>query len=125
MSDELKPVNCGCGGEAEVHAMRHELTKAQYYINCEKCDTRTWFFDSESEAIETWNKAMGAKEQAVPNMTILKRKVDLQSILQAIKTDKIRVWLNYDGKICFQNTKTGNEISVEPYYDMEGNTNNE
>ena len=64
-------------------------------------------------------------EQAVPNMTILKRKVDLQSILQAIKTDKIRVWLNYDGKICFQNTKTGNEISVEPYYDMEGNTNNE
>ncbi len=64
-------------------------------------------------------------EEAVPNMTILKRKVDLQSILQAIKTDKIRVWLNYDGKICFQNTKTGNEISVEPYYDMEGNTNNE
>lgn len=64
-------------------------------------------------------------EQAVPNMTILKRKVDLQSILQAIKTDKISVWLNYDGKICFQNTETGNEISVEPYYDMEGNTNNE
>ena len=60
-SNNLKPVRCGCGGEGEVHIMGHELTKAQYYINCEKCDTRTWFYDTESEAIEAWNKAMGAE----------------------------------------------------------------
>lgn len=53
-------------------------------------------------------------------MTILHRKIDLLSILQAIKSDKIRVWMNFDGKICFRNTKTGNEISVYPYYDMNG-----
>lgn len=63
MSDELKPVRCGCGGEAEVHIMGHELTKTQYYINCEKCDTRTWLFDTEAEAVTVWNKAMGAKEE--------------------------------------------------------------
>ena len=66
-SNNLKPVNCGCGGEAEVHIMGHELTKAQYYINCEKCDTRTWFFDTEAEAIAVWNKAMG-KDINVPTV---------------------------------------------------------
>ena len=59
MTDELKPVRCGCGREAEVHVMGHEMSDAQYYIKCEKCDTRTWFFDSEAEAVKTWNKAMG------------------------------------------------------------------
>ena len=59
MTNELKPVNCGCGGEAEVHAMGHEMSKTQYYIKCKKCDTRTWFFDSETEAITVWNRAMG------------------------------------------------------------------
>ena len=66
-SNNLKPVRCGCGGEVEVHIMGHEMTKAQYYINCEKCDTRTWFYDTEAEAITAWNKAMGAKDINVPD----------------------------------------------------------
>lgn len=60
----MKLVNCGCGGEAFVHIMGHELTKTQYYINCEKCDTRTWFFDTEAEAVTVWNKAMGSTEKS-------------------------------------------------------------
>lgn len=55
-----EPVKCGCGGEAEIHAMGHEMNDVQYYVNCEKCDTRTWFFGSEEEAIDVWNNAMGA-----------------------------------------------------------------
>ena len=98
------------------------IDAVHYYIESGyKCDIFQELKDLPSAEPERTAKV----EEAVPNMTILKRKVDLLSILQAIKTDKIRVWLNYDGKICFQNTKTGNEISVEPYYDMEGNTNNE
>ena len=62
MTDKLTPVRCGCGGEAEVHIMGHELINAQYYINCEKCDTRTWFFDTEAEAVTAWNKAMGVSK---------------------------------------------------------------
>ena len=71
MSEELKPIRCGCGGEADVHIMGHEMTKAQYYINCERCDTRTWFYDTEAEAISAWNQAMGiTHERAVEYLQI-------------------------------------------------------
>ena len=63
------PVNCGCGGKAEVHIVGHELPKAQYYINCEKCDVRTWFYDTEAEAIEAWNMAMGERTAKVKRST--------------------------------------------------------
>lgn len=145
MNKELKPVRCGCGGEAHHDSAscwnpedEEWMPNFWHRVICKNCGIQTKAFYTEAEAITAWNRAMSVSteksstvertakvEEAVPNMTILKRKVDLLSILQAIKTDKIRVWLNYDGKICFQNTKTGNEISVDPYYDMEGNTNNE
>lgn len=140
MSEELKPCPF-CGGRAIMKIQKHIPNGYDYTPTCQdpSCAGRlTKKWTNEAVAIEAWNKRKSGSaeksstvertakvEEAVPNMTILKRKVDLQSILQAIKTDKIRVWLNYDGKICFRNTKTGNEISVEPYYDMEGNTNNE
>ena len=119
--DELKPVPCGCGGEAIIYINGARQAK----IYCEKCGIESNVFATKYKAIEAWNRAMGAEKMPTANMTILHRKIDLLSILQAIKSDKIRVWMSYDGKIRFRNTKTGNEISVEPYYDMEGNTNNE
>lgn len=75
MTDELTPVRCGCGGEAEVHIMGHELTKAQYYINCEKCDTRTWFFDTEAEGQEVRIERRGFRFEPVAGME--KEKDDL------------------------------------------------
>ena len=51
------------------------------------------------------------KEQSVAN---------LKSIQNAIKSGKIRVWINFDGLICFQNTKTKKEITINPYCDMNG-----
>ena len=65
------PVKCRCGGEPEVHIMGHEMCDAQYYVCCENYDTRTWLFDSEEEAIEAWNKAMGVKGIKVPNKEIV------------------------------------------------------
>ena len=52
MTDELKPVPCGCGGEAKVRGINH------FWVDCKKCHTSTTVFDSESEAVEAWNKAM-------------------------------------------------------------------
>lgn len=57
MTDELKPVRCGCGGEAES-----ALSFAyEYYVMCHKCGTRSDYFLKEVEAIEAWNKAMGER----------------------------------------------------------------
>ena len=72
MTDELKPVPCGCGGEARVLPYR-PLTaglrdlRVYHYIECDKCGTRTIVKTTEAEAIEAWNRAMGAKDINVPN----------------------------------------------------------
>lgn len=118
MSEKLKPVRCGCGGEAVIY-VTHWWGKC-YVCECDECGMASRPCTTEAEAIRAWNRAMGAEKMPTTNMTILHRKIDLLSILQAIKSDKIRVWMSYDGKIRFRNTKTGNEIEINPYYDMEG-----
>ena len=56
MSNELKPVRCGCGGEAVIDAeMGYEL----YHVFCPKCEIVTAWYKTEAEAIEAWNTAMG------------------------------------------------------------------
>lgn len=68
MTDELKPVRCGCGGEAKV--VKHEYFECSptYGVTCYKCGTATnQGFDTEAEAIQAWNRAMGAKDINVPN----------------------------------------------------------
>ena len=60
MTDELKPVKCGCGGEAEV--IKHTFHGAEpcYGVTCKKCGTASWHgFDTDAEAITAWNRAMG------------------------------------------------------------------
>lgn len=60
MTDELKPVRCGCGGEAKV--IKHEYFECSptYGVTCYKCGTATnQGFDTEAEAIQAWNTAMG------------------------------------------------------------------
>ena len=48
------------------------------------------------------------------------QKATLKSISNSIKADRIRVWMDYNGKICFENSKTKNKIDFDPYYDMDG-----
>ena len=51
---QLKP--CGCGGEAKV-----EEWVGRWYVRCQKsnCLISTKNCDTEAEAIEAWNRAMG------------------------------------------------------------------
>lgn len=66
-SNNLKPVNCGCGGEAKVESASGYDPFAEkrkpnlwYGVICKKCKIQTKSYYTETEAIEAWNKAMGA-----------------------------------------------------------------
>ncbi len=62
MTDELKPVRCGCGGEA--HVMQPSYTHC-HVVMCPKCGIKTAFMNTEAEAIEAWNRAMGERKAKV------------------------------------------------------------
>ena len=53
--NELKPVRCGCGGEAIV-----DQTDGydEYQVYCPKCFMSSGTFNTEAEAITAWNTAM-------------------------------------------------------------------
>lgn len=64
MTDELKPVRCGCGGEAIILSFENLDNSISVYVSCSKCHTSTVSFCGEqakSNAIEAWNKAMGER----------------------------------------------------------------
>ena len=62
MTDELNPVRCGCGGEAQV---MHPSYTHCIVVMCGKCGIKTPYMNTETEAIETWNRAMGATDMNV------------------------------------------------------------
>lgn len=68
MSDELKPVRCGCGGEANTRSYVNtfHVTEDGYdhTVYCSKCNIETKMYDTETEAIEAWNRAMGSTEKS-------------------------------------------------------------
>lgn len=71
MSEELKPVRCGCGGEASVDYFIGEPSEgASYEVYCRKCEIHTMTYDTMTEAITAWNKAMGATDTNVGNKII-------------------------------------------------------
>ena len=62
MTDELKPVRCGCGGEAIANDYIDRLeNKTEYFVHCVKCGICSADYDTESEAITAWNRAMGTE----------------------------------------------------------------
>ena len=70
MTDELKTVRCGCGGEATTGTIFYEGAvrygiKQQYYAECQNCKTRTFRYATEAEAVTAWNTAMGATDNNV------------------------------------------------------------
>ena len=62
MSDKLKPVNCGCGGNAAV--LLGEST-TYFEVKCCRCGTKTALKRTRNKAIETWNRAMTANADAL------------------------------------------------------------
>lgn len=64
--EELKPVRCGCGGEAKVDKHAYYRALPTYGVRCHRCGQETrQFYMTEVEAIEAWNKAMGANPEKV------------------------------------------------------------
>lgn len=51
MTEELKPVRCGCGGEANIH-MDH---KQQYAVWCYVCENHTLWCPKKEMAVAGWN----------------------------------------------------------------------
>ena len=76
---------------------------------------REWFQD------HTKAHVYDTQQTCLP-MTIRKEQnvANLKSIQNAVKSDRIRVWINFDGDICFENTKTKKVIHCKAYYDMNG-----
>ena len=64
MSEELKPVRCECGGKSQVFFPF--TNNSVYMIECKKCGICTSAYETEAEAIQAWNTAMGAKDIDVP-----------------------------------------------------------
>lgn len=58
MSDLKQIVNCGCGGEPVIG---HIETSDRWYIGCPDCDICTSLYNTETEVITAWNRAMGER----------------------------------------------------------------
>lgn len=66
MNDKLKPVRCGCGGEAKVITKLVSFAPIERKrVFCSKCYISTEWMKSEAEAITAWNRAMGAGKDDV------------------------------------------------------------
>ena len=71
MTDELKPVNCGCGGEAEVVKHTFHGASPSYGVECTNCHTESWqFYNTEAEAVTAWNRAMGTEYRTLLKVLI-------------------------------------------------------
>lgn len=66
MNDKLKPVRCGCDGEARTELSGEPF--APWIVKCPICGIRTELQDTEAEAIEAWNRAMGERKAKVENI---------------------------------------------------------
>ena len=64
MSKELKPINCGCGGEAIV-APYHGDGYESFYVYCQNCNIDSDYYETEAEAVTAWNTAMGERTAKV------------------------------------------------------------
>ena len=54
MTDELKPVRCGCGGRSRIEFGEEGICR----VRCSFCLTGTVYHRNKAEAITAWNRAM-------------------------------------------------------------------
>lgn len=59
MSNDLKPVRCGCGGEARTGKIYGDA----WTVECTECGIQSGCYDTEAEAITAWNRAMGEQNK--------------------------------------------------------------
>ena len=65
--DEMKPVRCGCGGEAWTDYIIGEPSEGVgWFVCCKNCEIQLPpEYDTEAEAITAWNRAMGERTAKV------------------------------------------------------------
>ena len=70
MSNNINPVQCGCGGQAEIRYIYpywHLTDEWQAQVSCKKCNIQTSYYkdedkkEAEFKAIMAWNEAMNKK----------------------------------------------------------------
>lgn len=100
MSEALKPVKCGCGGEPVIGHIKKTsyLPKDRWYIGCPKCDICTGLYDTEAEVVEAWNKAMGERTAKVE---ILPRRSETSLDWEG-KCSNCGAYTNLDMNYCFE-----------------------
>ena len=71
MSHDINPIQCGCGGDAELRYINpywYLEDVWQVQVSCKKCNIQTSYYKDENKtkaekkAIIAWNKAMGKKK---------------------------------------------------------------
>lgn len=118
MNDELKPVKCGCGGEAEIFHIAPEGYKGSYCVRCVNCLTQSPFFTGNKEkAIEVWNTAMGARYVTDEVFDKIKDEV-VEDVLKSVKierTAKVKV-LYKDESVIFGHCECGQAVNTYSTY---------
>ena len=65
MTNDLKPIPCGCGGEAKIDEYTYYRALPTYGVRCHRCGQQTrQFYMIEAEAVQAWNRAMGSAEKS-------------------------------------------------------------
>ena len=74
MTDELKPVPCGCGGEAWTDYIIGEPSEGVgWFVCCKNCEIQLPpEYATEAEAITAWNRAMGNGDKPSPDERTVK-----------------------------------------------------
>ena len=62
--NKKQPVPCGCGGEARIGKIYCDA----WTVECTECGIQSGCYDTEVEAIEAWNRAMGERREKVNNI---------------------------------------------------------
>ena len=65
MTDELKPVRCGCGGEAIYGKWVSKVGVIAHAVGCKNCGIQTKPYPTEAEAVTAWNTAMGTNTRSL------------------------------------------------------------
>ena len=95
---DLEPVKCGCGGEARIGKIYGDA----WTVECTECGIQSGCYDSEAEAIEAWNRAMGGRDINVPTKE---------------RTAKVRKIAQREAKILFDGKcECGYDVSVGELY---------
>ena len=97
MIEDLKPVRCGCGGEAVK--VQHELFDRvfKWRIHCMKCGIETRMYNTEAEAITAWNRAMSGNVQKCAEMCRNVQKC-AEDACCSERTTKPECWNGYSEK---------------------------